>query len=111
MMMVECIVCMLNWSCLETNELLGEWEQLIEELSSKEVALYEWKEIYQIKSLEIENTTDFKSLYGKNNADIRKQHIKGELADVYDEVQGLELSIGWIKQYIPLLKEVIRSKQ
>ena len=68
------------------------------------------KEYIKEQSFKIEQETDFKEIYGKNNADIRKQHIKGELADVYDEVQGLELSINWIRSYIPLLKEAIRSK-
>ena len=91
--------------------LLKEWHFLVHELSDKEVALYKLKEYILVKSFEIEQETDFKELYGKNNADVRKHHVKLELADVFEEIQGLELSINWIKQYIPLLKECIRSKQ
>lgn len=91
--------------------LLEEWESLVKELSDKEVELLKLNEFIAVKSFEIEQETDFKELYGKNNADVRKHHIKTELADVYDDVTGLELSINWIKSYIPLLKEVIRSKQ
>ena len=91
--------------------LLQEWEGLVNELSHKEVELLKLKEFIAVKSFEIEQETDYKSLYGKNNADIRKQHLKNELGDVFDTVMELELSIGWIKSYIPLLKEVIRVKQ
>ena len=91
--------------------LLGEWESLINELSSKEVALYEWKEIYQIKSLEIENTVDFKSLYGKNNADIRKQHVKMELSEWDKTITDLQFSIDWISRRISFLRELIKVKR
>ena len=91
--------------------LLGEWERLINELSEKEVALYEWKEIYQIKSLEIENTVDFKSIYGKNNADVRKQHIKMELGEWDKTIHELETSINWISRRISFLRELIRVKR
>ena len=88
-----------------------EYEDLVCELSQKEVELLKLKEYLAVKSFEIEQETDYKSLYGKNNADIRKQHLKNELGDVFDTVMELELSIGWIKSYIPLIKEVVRTKQ
>ena len=91
--------------------LLQEWEGLVNELSHKEVELLKLKEFIAVKSFEIEQETDFKELYGKNNADVRKHHIKQELGDVYDDVTGLELSINWIKSYIPLLKEVLKYKR
>jgi hypothetical protein len=91
--------------------LLTVWEGLVRELSDKEVELLNLKEYIQSESFHIETTFDFKEAYGKNNADIRKQHIKSELADVFDKVQSLKLSINWIKSYIPLVKEVIRVKQ
>lgn len=93
------------------NDLLTAWEDLVMELSDKEVRLLQLKEYIAVKSFEIEQETDYKSLYGKNNADIRKQHLKNELGDVFDTVMELELSIGWIKSYIPLIKEVVRTKQ
>jgi len=91
--------------------LLDQYESMVLELSDKEVELLTLKEYIQSESFHIETTFDFKEAYGKNNADIRKQHIKSELADVFDKVQSLELSINWIKSYIPLVKEVIRVKQ
>ena len=100
-----------NITDVPVDYLLREWECMLLELSSKEVKLLIKKEYIKEQSFKIEQETDFKEIYGKNNADIRKQHIKGELADVYDEVQGLELSINWIHSYIPLLKEVVRCKQ
>lgn len=91
--------------------LLVEWHFLVHELSDKEVELLKLKEYIQSESFHIETTFDFKEAYGKNNADVRKHHIKVELSDVFDNVQGLELSINWIRSYIPLLKEVVRCKQ
>ena len=91
--------------------LLITWESLVNEQSNKEVKLLQLKEYVSSQSFKLEQETDFKELYGKNNADVRKHHVKLELADVFEEIQGLEFGIGWIRQYIPLLKECIRSKQ
>ena len=91
--------------------LLVEWHFLVHEVSDKEAELLKLKEYIQSESFHIETTVDFKELYGKNNADVRKHHIKVELSDVFDKVQSLELSINWIRSYIPLLKEVVRCKQ
>ena len=96
---------------VSVERLLLAWESLIAELSLKEVELLKLKEFIAVKSFEIEQETDFKTLYGKNNADVRKHHIKQELGDVFDEVQSLELSINWIKGYVPLLRECIRIKR
>jgi hypothetical protein len=92
-------------------EILCEWELLVDELSEKEVALYEWKEIYQIKALEIENNTDFKAIYGKNNADIRKQHVKMELSEWDKTITDLQFSIDWIGRRISFLRELIKVKR
>ena len=91
--------------------LIRQYELLVIELSDKEAELLKLKEYIQSESFHIETTFDFKEAYGKNNADVRKHHIKVELSDVFDNVQGLELSINWIRSYIPLLKEVVRCKQ
>ena len=90
---------------------LNEWETLIEELSSKEKALLEWKELYQSHSEQIIAETDFKALYGKNNADVRKQHVRKELSSWYDTISDLELSISWINRRISFLRELIRTKR
>jgi hypothetical protein len=101
--------------CLVTDvpvdKLLQEWECMLLELSRKEVEYFKLKEYYESESHHLETTVDFKELYGKNNADVRKHHIKVELSDVYDKMKDLEFGINWIRSYIPLLKEVIRSKR
>lgn len=91
--------------------LLREYEDLVFELSEKEVELYNLKEAYLIAEAKIVNETDFKAIYNKNNADIRKQHVKKELSDMYEQIKSLEFSIAFIGRYIGLLKEVVRTKQ
>ena len=75
------------------DEDLIEWNELINELSSKEKALLEWKELYQSHSDKIIAETDFKALYGKNNDKVRKEHVKKELSTWYDTITDLELGI------------------
>ena len=91
---------------LTIGELLKEWEDLIEELSEKEIGLIYLKEYYESESHKMETTVDFKELYGKNNADIRKHHIKTELADVVDQMTLLKLHH---RYYVPLLVPIIYS--
>ena len=101
--------------CLITDvpvsDLLCEWEDMVLELSQKEVELYNLKEAYLIAESEIVNNTDFKAIYGANNQKVRDNHVKSELVDMVSQMKGLEFGINWIRQYIPLLKEVVRSKQ
>ena len=85
-----------------------EWESLINELSEKEIALYKWREIYQIKSEEIIKNTDFKEIYGKNNEGIRKQHVKHELIDWHDTIKDLEYSISYLERRIGYLHELVK---
>ena len=91
--------------------LLSEWETLVDELSEKEVALYQWKTVYQIKADEIIGNTDFKALYGANNQKVRDNHVKTELSDWYSIIKELEFSIDWIARRISFLKELIRTKR
>ena len=90
---------------------LPEWSKLVTELSNKEIALYKWKECYQIKSDEIIAETDFKALYGKNNEKVRKEHVKQELSEWYDTIHDLEFSISYIMRRISYLKELVRFKR
>lgn len=94
-----------------SNDYLREWESLINELSEKELALIEWKEIYEIKAQSIEDETDFKALYGRNNADIRKLHIKQELKEWSNTITDLEISINWITRRISFLRELVKCKR
>ena len=91
--------------------LLKEWHFLVHELSDKEVELYQLKEAYLIAESKIVNEVDFKAIYGKNNEKIRKEHCKKELSDLVEQIKELEFGIGWIRNYIPLLREVMRCKQ
>jgi len=50
-------------------------------------------------------------LYGKNNADVRKQHVRKELSTWYDTITDLELGISWINRRISFLRELIRTKR
>ena len=93
--------------------LLMEWENLVCELSEKEVLLSNKKEEYANKEFEIVFMSDvnFKELYGSTSEKVRKQHAKTELSELDNEIKTLELSINWIRSYIPLLREVVRCKQ
>ena len=93
--------------------LLREYEDLVFELSEKEVLLSNKKEEYANKEFEIVFMSDvnFKELYGSTSEKVRKQHAKTELSELDNEIKTLELSINWIRGYIPLLKEVIRCKR
>ena len=91
--------------------LLNTWEELVIELSDKEKELYNLKEEIFNKEQEIIRKMDFNKLYNANNKDVRKEHLDKVLADDYAAKKDLEFRIDFIKQYIPLLKEVIRTKK
>lgn len=91
--------------------LLNTWEDLVIELFNKEKELYELKEAIFNKEQEIIRKTDFNKLYNANNKDVRKEHLDKVLADDYAAKKDLEFRIDFIKQYIPLLKEVVRCKR
>ena len=95
----------------DITDYLSEWENLIEELSRKEVLLYKKKEAYQVMSDKIISETDFKEIYGKNNADVRKTHVKNELMTDYETIKALEFSVDWIGRRISFLRELIRTKR
>ena len=89
---------------------LYEWSKLISELSEKEISLYKQKEVYNALSDKIIKETDFKELYGKNNAEVRKNHVKNELMDMHKTIKDLEFSIDYIVRRISYLKSLIRTK-
>ena len=92
-------------------ELLNEWETLVDELSSKEIALYEWKSLYNVKADEIIANTDFKGLYGANNQKVRDTHVANELAEWHSTIKDLEFSIDYITRRILFLRELIKCKR
>ena len=95
----------------DITDYLSEWENLIEELSVKEVLLYKKKEAYQVMSDKIIEETNFKEIYGKNNAEVRKTHVKNELMTDYETIKALEFSVDWIIRRISFLRELIRVKR
>lgn len=90
---------------------LMEWKNLVEELSRKEVLLYHKKEAYQVASDKIIGETDFKALFGKNNADVRKQYVKEQLRTEHETIKALEFSISWIVNRISFLHEFVKTKR
>ena len=90
---------------------LMEWKNLVEELSRKEVLLYQKKTAYQQESDRIIAETNFKELYGANNQKVRDNHVKTVLSNDYETIKDLEFSIDWISRRIVYLKELIRTKR
>ena len=95
----------------DITDYLAEWENLISELSNKEVLLYRKKEAYQVRSDEIIAETNFKELYGANNQKVRDNHVKTVLAKDYETIKALEFSIDWINRRISFLRELVRTKR
>ena len=95
----------------ETNDYLRQWDELIEELSQKAIALFQWKAVYEIKANEIIEHTDFKELYGANNQKVRDNHVRNELSDWYDTIKELEFSIDYISRRISFLRELVKCKR
>lgn len=94
-----------------TNDYLREWEELVNELSEKEIALFKWREVYEIKANEIIEHTDFKALYGANNQKVRDNHVRNELQDWYDIIKELEFSISYLERRISFLRELVKCKR
>ena len=94
----------------DITENISEWSGLITELSLKEVELHQIKERIFDKEQWMTENTDFKTMYGKNNSDIRKQHFKKFLKDEYAVKLGLEISIDYLKRRISFIKQLIHTK-
>ena len=92
--------------------LIRTWEKLVRELGDKETELLKVKEEYTAKEFDIVFKSDinFKELYGSTSEKVRKQHAKEVLSELHDRKVSLELSVEYLRMYIGLLKEVIRSK-
>ena len=85
---------------------LNEWNLTIEELSKKEIEYDKLKKEHFEKSEEIIRTTDFKELYGKNNADVRKAHIQNILSELTEDILDLKYSISYLKRKIDWYKAI-----
>ena len=94
----------------DITENISEWGELITELSLKEVEYAKIKDkIFDKEQWIIENT-DFKAVYGKNNADVRKQHLMKHMQGEYDNRRNLEISIDYLKRRISFIKQLIHTK-
>ena len=91
--------------------LLREYEDMVINYSEIEVTLYELKESYSTLEAKIIEETDFKALYGANNQKVRDNHVKKELSDMVSKIKKLERGLNFIRNYIPLLREVLRCKK
>lgn len=92
--------------------LLETYHCMIVELTYKETEYMELKEQYNSKEFEIVYMSDinFKELYGSTSEKVRKQHASTELKPLKTKLNGLELSIDYLKRYISFLKQLIHTK-
>ena len=93
--------------------LLETYHCMIVELTHKETKYMELKEQYNSKEFEIVYMSDinFKELYGSTSEKVRKQHASTELKPLKTKLNGLELSIDYLKRYIVFIRELIRVKR
>ena len=85
----------------------NDWDKLINEVNVKSMQLYILKEKIFEKEQKIINETDFKELYGKNNADVRKNHLKQTMQADYDAKNDLEHDIDCAKRRINFIKSMM----
>lgn len=94
----------------EIKDRLREWDRLITKLTYMEIEFYRKKQELFDKEQDIIDNVDFKELYGKNNADVRKRHLRAELGDDYDYVKMLELKLDENKRRLSFMREDIRFR-
>lgn len=88
----------------------NEWEELVNELSEKEINLLNLEEQYAEQEQKILTNTDFKEIYGANNDKIRKNHIKKELKPLDDAKNDLEISTKYIKRRMDYIKNLMKMQ-
>ena len=94
----------------EVKDITCEWEDLITELTNKEIEFHNLKEKIFTKEQEAIKKTDFNKLYGANNKDVRKAHLDKIMAEDYQTKQDLEFSIDYLKRRISFLKAMTYMK-
>lgn len=92
----------------QIKDLLEKWETLINKVSMQEIGQYNLKEEIFNKEQQIIAETDFKEIYGKNNADIRKQHLQSVMKEDYDKKKALEITIEANKRRIIFYGEKVK---
>ena len=95
------------------NYLLIKYEDFIAELSYKEMELSKKKENFNQKEFEIVYMSDinFKELYGSTSEKVRKQHASKVLKSLKTKLNGLELSIDYLKRYLVFIRELCKWKR
>lgn len=88
--------------------ILFKWETLINKVSMQEIEQYNLKEEIFNKEQQIIAETDFKEIYGKNNADVRKQHLQSVMKEDYDKKKALEITLEANKRRIIFFGEKIK---
>ena len=93
--------------------LLETYHCMIIELTHKETEYMRLKEQYNQKEFEIVYLSDinFKELYGSTSEKVRKQHASTELKPLKTKLNGLELSIDYLKRYIVFIRELCKWKR
>ena len=92
----------------EIMNLLMKWETLINKVSMQELELYNLKEAIFNEEQEIIKNTDFNSIYGKNNKDVRKEHLDKTLKPKKDLKKSLEIDIDANKRRIIFYGEKVK---
>ena len=93
--------------------LLETYHCMVVELSRKETEYMELKEQYNSEEFEIVYMSDinFKELYGSTSKKVRKQHASTVLKPLKTKLNGLELSIDYLKRYIVFIRELCKWKR
>ncbi len=93
--------------------LLETYHCMVVELTYKETEYMELKEQYNSEEFEIVYLSDinFKELYGSTSEKVRKQHASTVLKPLKTKLNGLELSIDYLKRYISFLRELVQVKR
>ena len=89
-------------------DLLGKWETLINKVSMQEIQLYELKEEIFKEEQDIIKNTDFNALYGKNNKDVRKEHLDKTMKPKKDLKKSLEIDIEANKRRVIFYGEKVK---
>ena len=87
-----------------------EWSNILSELCKKEFELLALKTDYNNKEFELLTTFDFKREYGKDNEKIRKGHLRKVHKDLFEDIEDLELRIGYLKRRLTYLKGLVTVK-
>lgn len=92
----------------QIQDLLERWETLINKVSMQEIELYNLKEEIFNEEQDIIKNTDFNALYGKNNKDVRKEHLDKTMKPKNDLKKSLEIDIDANKRRIIFYGEKVK---